>query len=61
MNENYDKLLNEIKSLTEYGNTLVKQAIAIHEPMVNNIIKSQITDANQIEHLLDCLLEFCNH
>ena len=61
MDKNYDKLLNEIKSLAEYGNTLAKQAIAIYEPLVDNIIKSQITDANQIEHLLDYLLGFCYH
>lgn len=50
-----------IFELVRYGQELAKQAVALYEPEVQRLIKSNCRDENEIERTLDYMLSFCGN
>jgi len=55
----YKELLTAITELAKQQQVFAKQAVAAYMPIVNQIILSESTDTNEIEHTLDSMLDFC--
>ena len=56
-----DAMFEEIGSLAGRVQDLQRQAAQQYEPIVNQLLRSGSKDAEQIEHTLDGLLDFCGH
>ena len=54
-------LFESIGPIAERMQDLQRQAALRYKPMVEDILQSRCRDANQIEHTLDGLLDFCGH
>jgi len=52
-------MIEEIKQIMEYRNSLAIQAKQQYEPIVEHIIASRNSNSNQICHTLDYMLDFC--
>ena len=57
----FDALFESIGPIAERMQDLQRQAALQYKPMVEDILQSRCRDANQIEHTLDGLLDFCGH
>jgi hypothetical protein len=55
MNEN---IAEQFRPLVEQLNEITVQALAFIKPIAESVITGQITDKNQIEHLLDDMLSY---
>ena len=56
-----DAMFDGITSLAERVQDLQRQAAQHYEPTVDQLLRSGSQDAEQIEHTLDGLLDFCGH
>lgn len=57
----FDSLFESIGPIAERIQDLQRQAAQQYKPVVDDILRSGYRDANQIEHTLDRLLDFCCH
>ena len=57
----YDALREAIGTLAGSIQDLERQAAQQFKPMVDGILRTDSRDAQQIEHALDRLLDFCGH
>lgn len=56
-----DNFFESISELFKQQQLLAQQAVLQYAPVVENIILSNCTDSNRIEHTLDYMLDFCFH
>ena len=52
-------MIEEIKDLIVVQQNMARQALSEYSVFVENIIVSNTTDQNRIEHTLDGILDFC--
>ena len=52
-------MIEEIKQILEYRNSLAIQAKQQYEPIVEHLIASRNSDSNKIRYTLDFMLDFC--
>ena len=57
----FDALFTAIVPIVGRMQDLQRQAAQQYKPVVDDILRSGCRDAKQIEHTLDCLLDFCGH
>jgi hypothetical protein len=57
----FDVLREPVGSIAERIQDLQRQAAQQYKPIVDDILSSRSRDAEQIEHALDGLLDFCGY
>lgn len=60
MNRNRD-FIKPIVDLAKEIDSLNRRALKEYEPIVDNIVKSNCQDSNEIEYVLDRLIDFCGY
>ena len=56
--ENYESALNEIKEIVEGITSLTNAAYQHYSALVDAVLRDEITDAKQIERIMDGLVDF---
>ena len=56
--ENYESALNEIKEIVEGITSLTNAAYPHYSALVDAVLRDEITDAKQIERIMDGLVDF---
>ena len=56
-----DPLFESIGPIAVRVQDLQQQAAQQYKPVIDDSVQSGCRDAKQIEHTLDCLLDFCGH
>jgi hypothetical protein len=54
------QLDNDIKPLFEQLSQLAETAVIQYKPLAEEIISGKITDENEMAHIMDGMLDFCN-
>lgn len=54
-----ESLIDQFQPMIESLQSLTKQAIQQYVPLVDQVIREQSKDHEQIKHLLDGMLDFC--
>lgn len=57
----YDTLVVSVTDIASQIQELNRQAVRQYTPIINNIILTNNRGVPQIEHTLDCLLDFCGY
>lgn len=57
----YDTVVVSVTDIASQIQELNRQAVRQYTPIINNIILTNNRDVPQIEHTLDCLLDFCGY